>query len=146
LEILGGEQRFPVRLVSAGWSPALPAGGVEANVIYVGAGGGEGFARGGGDGKGLIFLVFLKICGAWADVVDEYALPAAIIERAVKGGAAAILWMGARERLLLYRHTNAGDGQLEVIPQAVVAREDAMHLARAVEASGGKLRIRFAMP
>ncbi len=54
--------------------------------------------------------------------------------------------MGARERLLLYRHTNVGDGQVDVIPQAVVAREDAMHLARAAEANGGKLRVRFAMP
>ena len=54
--------------------------------------------------------------------------------------------MGARERLLLYRHTNVGDGQIDVIPQAVVAREDAMHLARAAEANGGKLRVRFAMP
>src|SRR6202040_185772 len=65
---------------------------------------------------------------------------------AVKGGASAILWMGARERLLLYRHTNAGDGQIDVIPQAVVAREDAMRLARTIAAYPGKVRVRFSMP
>src|ERR1700724_4933716 len=54
--------------------------------------------------------------------------------------------MGARERLLLYRHTSAGDGQLEVIPQATLAREDAMRLARTIAAYPGKVRARFTMP
>jgi len=146
LEILGGAEKFPVRLVAAGWSPALPAGGIEANVIYVGAGTEDDFAHAGGNVAGSILLISSKIGATWADLFDEYALPPAIIERARKGGAAAILWMGARERLLLYRHTNVGDGEVDVIPQAVVAREDAMHLARAVEANPGKLRVRFNMP
>ncbi len=143
LEILDGAEKFPVRLVSAGWSPALPAGGIEANVIYIGEGAEEDFAKAGANIKGSILLVSTKVDVVWADLFGEYGLPPAIIDRAVKGGAAAILWMGARERLLLYRHTNAGDGQLELIPQAMVAREDAMHMARAVEANGGKLRVRF---
>ncbi len=146
LEILEGAEKFPVRLVAAGWSPALPAGGIEANVIYAGAGTEEDFAKAGANVKGSILLVSSKVGVTWADLFEEYALPPAIIERARKAGAAAILWMGARERLLLYRHTNVGDGQVDVIPQAVVAREDAMHLARAAEANGGKLRVRFAMP
>jgi carboxypeptidase Q len=146
LEILEGAEKFPLRLVAAGWSPALSNGGIEANVIYVGAGTEDDFAKAGSNVKGSILLVSSKIGATWADLFDEYALPPAIIAHAVKGGAAAILWMGARERLLLYRHTNVGDGQVDVIPQAVVAREDAMHLARAAEANGGKLRVRFAMP
>jgi carboxypeptidase Q len=146
LEILDGAEKFPVRLVSAGWSPALPNGGIEVNVIYMGAGAEDDFAKAGANVKGSILLVSSKIGSTWADLFDEYAIPPAVIARAVKGGAAAILWMGARERLLLYRHTNVGDGQVDVIPQAVVAREDAMHLARAAEANGGKVRVRFAMP
>jgi carboxypeptidase Q len=146
LEILGGAEKFPVRLVAAGWSPGLPADGIEANVIYVGAGTEDDFAKAGADVKGAILLVSSKIGATWVDLFDEYALPPAIIERARKGGSAAILWTGARERLLLYRHTNVGDGEVDVIPQAVVAREDAMHLARAVEANAGKLRVRFNMP
>src|SRR5207237_4695280 len=72
--------------------------------------------------------------------------PPMIIEHAVKEGARAILWMGARERLLLYRHTNSLTGEIDRIPQAVVAREDAMRLARSVVTYPGKVRARFDMP
>ncbi|MGC1902466.1 MAG: M20/M25/M40 family metallo-hydrolase [Candidatus Acidiferrum sp.] len=146
LELLGPET-FPVRLVSAGWSPATAPGGVEANLIYVAEGAAEDFQKAGASVKGSVLLVSSKVIGSsWADLFDEYALPPAIIDRAVKGGAAAILWTGARERLLMYRHTNAFDGQIDVIPQAVVAREDALHLARTVIAYPGKVRVRFNMP
>jgi carboxypeptidase Q len=145
LELLGPE-RFPVRLVAEGWSPATPPGGIEASLIDVGYGTPDDFARAGGLVKGAILLVWTEIGSTWADLFNEYASPPGIIERAVKGGAAAILWMGARERLLLYRHTNTGEDQLDVIPQAMVAREDAMRLARAIGANPGKVRVRFTMP
>ncbi len=54
--------------------------------------------------------------------------------------------MGARERVLLYRHTNSLAGEIDKIPQAVMAREDAMRLARTVAAYPGKARARFDMP
>ena len=145
LELLGPE-KFPVRLVAEGWSPATPATGIEANLIDVGYGTADDFARAGGSVKGAILLVYTEIGSTWADLFSEYALPPGIIDRAVKGGASAILWMGARERLLLYRHTNTGEDQLDVIPQAMVAREDAMHLARTIAANPGKVRVRFTMP
>jgi len=145
LELLGPE-KFPVRLVAEGWSPSTPPGGIEADLIDVGPGAEDDFARAGSAVKGAILLVSTEIGSTWADLFNEYALPPAIIDRAMKGGAAAILWMGARERLLLYRHTNTGEDQLDVIPQAMVAREDAMRLARAIVASPGKLRVRFTMP
>jgi carboxypeptidase Q len=145
LELLGPE-KFPVRLVSEGWSPATPAGGIEANLIDVGFGTPDDFATAGASVKGSILLVSTEIGSTWNDLFKEYALPSGIIDRALKGEAAAILWMGARERLLLYRHTNVGDGQIDVIPQAVVAREDAMHLARTIAAAPGKVRVRFTMP
>ena len=107
LELLG-PQKFPVRLVAEGWSPATPAGGIEANLIDVGFGTTDDFAKAGASIKGSILLVSSEIGSTWNDLFNEYALPPAIIDRAVKGGAAAILWMGARERLLLYRHTNSG--------------------------------------
>jgi carboxypeptidase Q len=144
LELLGPE-KFPIRLVAEGWSPSTPPGGIEANLIDVQSGSVDDFARV-GSVKGAILLVHSKIGSTWTDLFEEYGLPPAIIERAVKGNAAAILWMGARERLLMYRHTNTGDDQLDVIPQAVLAREDAMKLARAIAANPGKLRARFTMP
>src|SRR5947208_1608056 len=91
-------------------------------------------------------LVHTYIGTAWADLVNEYRLPPAIIDHAVRGGAVAILWMGARERLLLYRHTNSLTGEIDKIPQALLAREDAMRLARTVAAYPGKVRVHFDMP
>src|SRR5262249_53917346 len=144
LELLGPEQ-FPVRLVSTGWSPATLEGGIEGAIVDIGSGSEEEFARA-GNIKGAILLVHSEIGSTWADLFDEYMRPPGIIARALKGGASAILWTGARERLLMYRHTNALDGQVDKIPQAVVAREDAMRLARAAAAHPGQVRARFNMP
>jgi Iap family predicted aminopeptidase len=104
------------------------------------------FAKAGASIKGAILLVHSDVGSTWADLFNEYLRPPAIIEHALKGGARAILWMGARERLLLYRHTNSLAGEIDKIPQAVVAREDAMRLARTVAAYQGKVRVRFDMP
>ncbi len=145
LDLLG-PVKFPVRLTAVGWSPASPAGGVEATLVDIGYGTPEDFSRAGDSVKGAILLAYTPLGSTWADLDNEYLQPPAVIDRAVKGGAAAILWMGARERLLLYRHTNTGDAQLEVIPQATLAREDAMHLARTIAAYPGKVRVRFTMP
>jgi carboxypeptidase Q len=138
--------KFPVRLVAEGWSPATPTGGIEGKLLDIGYGSEHDFARLGGAVKGAILLASTDLGSRWADLFNEYTQPPGVIDRAVRAGAAAILWMGARERLLLYRHTNTGDGSLDRIPQAVVAREDAMRLARALAAYPGKVRVRFDMP
>lgn len=145
LELLG-PLSFPVRIKSEGWSPATPAGGMEANLVDVGYGTEDDFARAGSAIKGAVLLVHSDIGSTWADLFNEYLKPPEIIQRALKGEASAILWMGARERLLMYRHTNALTGAIDKIPQAVVAREDAMRLARTVVAYPGKVRVRFNMP
>jgi carboxypeptidase Q len=142
---LFGPVKFPVRLASTGWSPPVPAGGIEANLLDVAYGTPDDFARAGPGIKGAILLVHSDIGSTWADLFNEYLRPPGIISRAVKGGASAILWMGARERLLLYRHTNSLNGEIDKIPQAVVAREDAMRLARTVGAYPGKVRVHFDM-
>ncbi|HVA16313.1 MAG TPA: hypothetical protein VMV59_01230, partial [Candidatus Dormibacteraeota bacterium] len=46
LEVLAPEP-FPVRLVSIGWSPATPPGGLTANVVDVGMGNEAGFKHAG---------------------------------------------------------------------------------------------------
>jgi carboxypeptidase Q len=145
LELLG-EIKFPLRTVSLGWSPATPPGGIEANVVDIAYGTPQDFTAAAAQLKGAILLVHTDLGTTWAELFNEYFRPPDIIERAIKAGAAAILWEGARERLLLYRHTNTGDGQLEKIPQAIVAREDALRLSRTVLAYPGKIRARFSMP
>jgi carboxypeptidase Q len=145
LDLLG-PVTFPVRLKSSGWSPATPPGGIDASLIDVGYGAEDDFGRAGASIKGAILLAHSDIGSTWADLFNEYLRPPDIIKRAIAGGASAILWMGARERLLLYRHTNTLDGKIDKIPQAVVAREDAMRLARTIAAYPGKLRVHFSMP
>jgi hypothetical protein len=145
LELLG-PVKFPVRLKSEGWSPATPGGGIEANVIDVGYGTEDDFAKVSASLKDAILLVHSDIGSTWADLFNEYLRPPTIIEHAVKQGAAAILWMGARERLLLYRHTNSLNGEIDKTPQAVLAREDAMRLARTVAVYPGKVHVHLDLP
>ncbi|HXJ14621.1 MAG TPA: M20/M25/M40 family metallo-hydrolase [Candidatus Limnocylindrales bacterium] len=145
LEVMGAE-RFQVSLVSLGLSPATPAGGLEGVLLNIGSGTEADFARAGSSLKGAILIVHTEVSYTWADLFNEYKNPPAIIERALKAGAAAILWTGERERKLLYRHTNSTDGKLEPIPQAVVAREDGLRLERAAQANPGKVRVRLTMP
>jgi len=145
LEMLG-PVTFPISLVSTGLSPATPASGLEGNIVDVGFGTKEDFARAGASIKGAILLVHTDIGATWADLFDEYLRPPGIIAQALKGGAAAILWTGARERKLLYRHTNSVDGKVDKIPQAVVAREDALRIARTVAAHPGTVRARLTLP
>jgi carboxypeptidase Q len=134
-----------LRAVSEGWGPATPRDGIEAAVIDIGAGSDADFARA-GNLKGAILLVHSEIGSTWADLFNEYMRPPAIIAHAAKEGAAAILWTGARERLLLYRHTNSLAGEIDKVPQAVVAREDALKLARMVAADPGKVRVKLSLP
>jgi Zn-dependent M28 family amino/carboxypeptidase len=140
-----GVEKFPLRLAAEGWSPATPAGGIEAPLVDVGYGSAADFANGKSPLKGAILLVNGDISVTWTDLFAEYLRAPDIIERAVKSGAAAILWTSQRERLLLYRHTNTGDGTLEELPQAVLAREDALRLSRLVAVHPGKIRARFTM-
>ncbi len=144
LEVLGPE-KFPVSLVSVGLSPATPAGGLEGALVNIGAGTEEDFARAGDAVKGAILIVHTEVSYNWNDLNNEYLIPPPVIERALKGGALAILWTGERERKLLYRHTNSPDGKLERIPQAVVAREDGLRLERAALAYPGKMHVRLTM-
>jgi hypothetical protein len=134
-----------LRAVSEGWGPATPRDGIEANVIDIGSGSDSDLSRA-GNIKGAILLAHSEIGSTWPDLLNEYMRPPVLIARAVKQGAAAILWTSARERLLLYRHTNTLDGEIDKIPQAVVAREDALKLSRLVAASPGKVRVKLTMP
>jgi carboxypeptidase Q len=136
---------FPVRLVSIGWSPALPDGGITADVVDAGMGDDAGFAKAGATVNGAIVLIHSKFLVTWDDLTNEYVVGPAIIARAIKAGAVAVLWMSSRPNLLLYRHTLAVNGEVEKLPQAVVAREDAERMARFL-AAGQHVRVHWEMP
>jgi carboxypeptidase Q len=144
VEVLSPEP-FPVRAVSIAWSPAIPDGGVDAQVVDVGFGDDAGFEKAGAAANGAIVLVHSKFLVTWDDLTSEYDIAPLIIARAMKASAAAIFWMSSRPNLLLYRHTMTVDGQLEKMPQAVVAREDAERIARFL-AVGVKVKVHFDLP
>lgn len=144
IEVLTPEP-FPVRLVSTGWSPATPEGGITADIVDVGAGDAAGFAKVGDTAKGAIILVHTNLLVTLDDLLAEYYRAPAIVDRAVKTGAAAILWMSTRPYLLLYRHTLTSAGELEPLPQAIVAREDAERLARFIGA-GDTVHVHLEIP
>jgi hypothetical protein len=144
IEVLSPEP-FPVRLVSIGWAPAIPGDGITTDVIDVGAGDDAGFSKAGTAVKGSIVLVHQGFLATWDDLLGEYQVAPQIIARAVNAGAAAIFWMSTRPSLLLYRHNVSVTGELEKLPQAVLAREDAERMARFI-ASGQKVRVHFELP
>ena len=144
IEVLSPES-FPVRLVSIGWSPPTPEGGITASVVDVGFGETVDFTKAGVAVNGAIALIHSNFLVTWEQLDDEYDVAPAIIERALKSGAKAVLWMSSRPNLLLYRHTVTVDGQLEKIPQAVVAREDAERIARFL-AAGQPVKVHLEMP
>jgi carboxypeptidase Q len=144
LEILSPAP-FPVHLVSIGWSPATPEGGITADIVDAGMGDDTGFAKAGAAAKDAIVLVHSNFLVTWDDLDNEYTAGPAILDRALKAGAVAVLWMSSRPNLLLYRHTLAINGEVEKMPQAVVAREDAERIARFL-AAGQKVHAHFDMP
>src|SRR3989442_1783058 len=84
LEILASD-KFPVRLVSTGWSPATPGGGIEAPLLDVGSAAEQEFARA-GSVSGAILLVHSDIGSTWADFFNEDLKPPDTSRRATKSG------------------------------------------------------------
>jgi len=144
LEILAPAP-FPVRLVSIAWAAGTPANGLEAGVVLAGEGTEADFSRIGSSAKGAILLVHSEPLRTWDDLFQEYMNAPGIISRAASAGAEAILWMSMRERMLLYRHSNTYTGKIDSLPQAIVAREDALRIERFLEA-GQSVRVRLEIP
>ena len=136
---------FPVRLVSTGWSPPTLSGGITTDIVDAGSGEEAMFTKLGASAKGAIVLVHTGIPATVEDISDARVAERAIVDRAVKLGAAAIFWMSSRPDLLLNRQTLTWTGDLEPLPQVVVAREDALRMARLL-ASGQKVHAHLEMP
>jgi carboxypeptidase Q len=134
---------FPIRAVSVAWAPAL-APVKHVPVVDVGAGTEADF-KNAGDISGKVALVHTTVLKTWADLFAEYANAPPAIDLAVKGKAAAVAFMATREHDILYRHTNAGEGELDKLPMVIVAREDGERVARLL-ASGRKVWADLSIP
>ena len=135
---------FAVRAVSIAWSPPTPAGGIEAPVLDLGLGTAADFEARSEDLAGSLLLVHRPVLETWDDLFAEYADASPVIARAVAAGAAGILWISTKEQGVLYRHINT-HGEIDALPQAIVAREDGLRLAR-FAAAGEPVRVRLDMP
>jgi len=119
---------FRVRAVSIAWAPALAAV-KHVPVVDVGEGTAADFKKA-GDISGKVLLVHTTVLGTWEDLFAEYAKAPPVIDLAVKGKARAVAFLATREHDILYRHTNSSTGEIDRIPQVLVAREDGERIAR----------------
>ncbi len=129
-------EEFKVRVVSLAWAPALSAQR-HVPIVDVGHGTAEEFAKS-GNFAGAILLVHSDEMATWSDLFAEYMRATGIIDRALQGEALAIAFQSTRLYDLLYRHINAEAGEIDRLPQVLVAREDAARMGRLL-ASGQKL-------
>ncbi len=134
---------FTLRAVSIAWAPAL-APHTHVRVADVGQGSEQDFAKA-GNIAGTILLVHSEEMHTWDDLFAEYLKAPGVIDRAVKANALAITFQSTRPHDLLYRHTNAGNGEIDRLPMVLVAREDAGRMARLL-ASGQKLYADLSIP
>jgi carboxypeptidase Q len=144
VEILG-ETNLSVEAVSAGWSPPTPQGGITANIVDVGLGDAAGFAKAGSAVRGAIALVHTVIPSTWDGLRQERETGPAIVKRAENMGAAAILWMAARPDPVIERRSATVDGQIGLLPQAIIARGDAQRIAQLARSTTA-VEAHFEMP
>ena len=134
---------FRVRCVSIAWAPAL-APVKHVPVVDVGSGSSADFAKA-GDISGKIVLVHSVVLKTWDDLFAEYTNAPPVITAAVKGKAKAVAFMATREHDILYRHTNSSEGEIDRIPQVLVAREDGERIGRLL-ASGHPVWANLSIP
>jgi carboxypeptidase Q len=134
--------KFHVLAHSIAWGPPLKP--TTARVVDVGMGTAAEFAKG-GEVAGAIVLVHSVVLKTWDDLFDEYYRATGIIAQAVKGKALAIAFTSSREHDILYRHINTLGGQIDVIPQVLLAREDSERIARLL-AHGEKIQMSLSTP
>jgi hypothetical protein len=123
-----GKVAFRVRCVSIAWAPAL-APVKHVPVVDIGNGAPEEFKKA-GDISGKIVLVHSVVLKTWDDLFAEYSNAPPVIAAAVTGKAKAVAFIATREHDVLYRHTNSFAGEIDRLPQVLVAREDGERIGR----------------
>jgi hypothetical protein len=137
--------RFEVRGVSSAWVPATPRGGIRAEVLDGGSGTQGYIRRLGRKAKGKILLVRSDTVHTFLDLANEQRDSTIAVREAAEVRAAAVLFLSTRPRGLLYRHVNVVDGRLDVMPTALVAREDGQRILRLLE-TRKTVRMRLRLP
>src|SRR5580693_7529736 len=128
---------FRAHAVSVAWAPAL-APEKHVPVVDVGSGSPADFAKA-GNISGKVVLVHSVVLKTWDDLFAEYSKAPPVIDAAVKGKAKAVAFIATREHDILYRHTNSAEGEIDRIPQVLVAREDGERIGRLLDRKSTRL-------
>lgn len=135
---------FVVRVAAAPGTMGTPGGKpIEAALVDAGDGAPEAWTKLGETARGAIALVRNPEMKSLDDLFAEYMKAPAILEGARKAGVAAVLLESSRPRDLLYRHPMGFGTEVEPIPMAVIAREQAERLLRLVDV--GPVRVRLVL-
>ncbi len=137
--------RTPLHGVSSAWVPATPRGGIRAEVIDGGSGAEGHITRIGEQARGKILLIRSQETPTFRDLAVEERDSTVALREAAEVGAAAVLFISTRPNGLLYRHVNILDGKLDLLPTALLTREDGLRLLRFLEA-GQKVEMRLSLP
>ena len=119
---------FPVQAAATAWSPATPKKGVEAEVLDAGRGSSGRIQRMGEKARGKILLVRLDEVSSFLDLGIEQRNAIYAIREAGEVGAAAVVFASTRPNRLLYRHIHTVAAELDPVPSAILAREDALRV------------------
>ena len=123
------------------FSSGTGASGIEADVISVGHGEDSDFARFKDKLLGRWVLIETVPMRSIDDLDTEYFNAPRIFLTARKAGAVGILWMSTRPGRLLYRHPIRFDDVIDPLPGAMLDREDALRISRALTA-GKAVRVK----
>jgi carboxypeptidase Q len=122
-----GSSSFVPRVTPWGWSSNLSG---EFTVIDGGFGSTEEIHALGAKAKGALVYIRTNPMLKADDLFAEYMATANYVPALKKLGAAGILSQSTRPLDLLYRHTEIGEGQISLLPEILIAREDGARLAR----------------
>lgn len=133
---------FPLRVAAAPGTASTPKGEpVEARLVDAGTGSAEAFAKLGAPASGAIAIVRNPEMVSLEDLFAEYMKSATILEAARKAGVLAVLLESIRPRGLLYRHPMTFNGTNDLMPVAIVAREQAERLLRLLDRAPVRVRV-----
>lgn len=128
-------------VVALPFSSGTGAFGIEAEVTSVGHGEDSDFVRFKDKLLGRWVLIETVPMRSNEDLDAEYINAPRIFLTARNAGAVGILWMSTRSGRLLYRHPVRFDDTIDPLPGAMLDREDALRISRAVTA-GKDVRVK----
>lgn len=136
---------FAVDAASTAWAPPTRKRGIVAEVLDARGGSSYQIRRLGEKAAGKILLVELDEVKTFHGLGVEQRDAIIAMREAAEVGAAAVLFASTRPNRLLYRHVNTVSGELDPLPSAVLAREDALRLQRLLR-DGKEVKMRVSLP